>query len=173
MRNPKTPARLFAASLPVAVAAGLLVNAFAARAQDKAPVTYPCRGFDEPMQRSPQQISRGRVLPLRGKLVLPGGGFCDRKTVQAPPALTLTYRPEGKPEVDKTSGMEVRDYGKGNSFVWDDEAHWKFDLGTGNLPDDGEYVARMVSGDEKEYHVNPPCEIVFKLHGGGPDSKEK
>jgi hypothetical protein len=139
----------------------------------QAPPTYPCRGFDEPMHRSPQQISRGRVLPLRGKFVLPGGGFCDRNTVKTPPALTLKFHPAGGAEVDKTAGMEVRDYGKGNSFVWDDEAHWKFDLGTGNLPDDGEYVASMVSGDEKEYHVDPPCTITFNLHGGGGNEKEK
>jgi hypothetical protein len=155
-----------------AIALAALSGRPPAEARQAAPV-YPCRGFDEPMHRSPQQISRGRVLPLRGKLTLPGGAFCDRNTVKTPPALTLKFRPEGGAEVDKTAGMEVRDYGKGNSFVWDDEAHWKFDLGTGNLPDDGEYVARLVSGDEKEYRVEPPCEIVFHLHGGGGNEKEK
>jgi hypothetical protein len=167
---PNTAVRRLAASLIALAILGISPRTFA---QDKAPVTYPCRGFDEPMQRSPQQISRGRVLPLRAKLMLPGGGFCDRNTVQTAPALTLKYRPDGGAEVDKTAGMEVRDYGKGNRFVWDDEAHWKFDLGTWNLPDDGDYVATLVSGDEKEYRVDPPCSIVFKLHGGGGDAKEK
>ena len=167
---PTSPIRLFAISMGALAA---LAAPASAPAQEKAPPTYPCRGFDEPMHRSPQQISRGRVLPLRGKLVLPAGGFCDRNTVKTPPALTLKFRPAGGAEVDKTSGMEVRDYGKGNSFVWDDEAHWKFDLGTGNLPDDGEYVASMVSGDEKEYRLDPPCTIVFNLHGGGGSDKEK
>jgi hypothetical protein len=162
-------ARLAALSLAAVAAA----SGRTALGADQAPVTYPCRGFDEPMQRSPQQISRGRVLPLRGKLALPGGGFCDRNTVKTPPALTLKFHPPGGAEVDKTAGMEVRDYGKGSSFVWDDEAHWKFDLGTGNLPDDGEYVANMVSGDEKEYRIDPPCTITFNLRGGGGSEKEK
>jgi hypothetical protein len=153
-----------------AVCAALLAS-LSARAAD--PPTYQCRGFDEPMQRSPQQIGRGRVLPLRAKLALPDGTFGDSKTLPAPPALTLKFKPEGGPEVDKTSGMEVRDYGKGDRFVWDDEAHWKFDLGTGNLPDDGRYVATLVSGDEKAYRVDPQCSIVFNLHGGKGDAKEK
>lgn len=113
------------------------------------------------------------MLPLRAKLALPDGTFGDSKTLPAPPALTLKFKPEGGPEVDKTSGMEVRDYGKGDRFVWDDEAHWKFDLGTGNLPDDGRYVATLVSGDEKAYRVDPQCSIVFNLHGGKGDAKEK
>jgi hypothetical protein len=62
--------------------------------------------------------------------------------------------------------MEVRDYGKGNHFVWDQEAHWKFDLGTGNLPDDGKYTVTVLSGDAKEYRVDPPCKLTFKLRGG-------
>ena len=157
----------------VGLAAFAATSGRAALEAQQAPTVYPCRGFDEPMQRSPQQISRGRVLPLRGKLMLPGGGFCNRNTVKTPPALTLKFHPTGGAEVDKTAGMEVRDYGKGNSFVWDDEAHWKFDLGTGNLPDDGEYVASMVSGDEKEYRLDPPCTITFNLHGGGGNEKEK
>ena len=43
----------------------------------RTPPTYQCQGFDEPMQRSPQQIARGRVLPLRAKLVLADGSFGD------------------------------------------------------------------------------------------------
>jgi len=136
----------------------------AARAAD--PPTYQCRGFDEPMQRSPQRIPRGRVLPLRAKLALPDGTFADAKTLASAPALTLKYKPASGPEVDKTGGMEVRDYGKGDRFVFDEEAHWKFDLGTSNLPDDGEYVVTLVSGDEKAYRVDPPCRLVIQLQGG-------
>jgi len=136
----------------------------AARAAD--PPTYQCRGFDEPMQRSPQRIPRGRVLPLRAKLALPDGTFADAKTLASAPALTLKYKPASGPEVDKTGGMEVRDYGKGDRFVFDEEAHWKFDLGTSNLPDDGEYVVTLVSGDEKAYRVDPPCTLVIQLQGG-------
>ena len=160
---PNVAVRRLAASLTALAILGIFPSALA---QDKPVVTYPCRGFDEPMQRSPQQISRGRVLPLRAKLVLPGGGFCDRNTVQAPPALTLKFRPEGGAEVDKTAGMEVRDYGKGNRFVWDDEAHWKFDLGTKSLEDAGKYQVRLVSGDEAEYKVDPSCTLTFILRGG-------
>jgi hypothetical protein len=146
---------------------------FSAPARAADPPTYQCVGFAEPMNRSPQRIPRGRVLPLMAKLKLPDGTFANAKTLSSPPALTLKYKPAGAPEVDKTSGMEVRDYGKGDRFVWDDEAHWKFDLGTGNQPEDGEYVATLVSGDEKAYKVDPQCSIVFNLQGGGGGGKER
>jgi hypothetical protein len=132
-----------------------------ARAQEAA--AFRCQGFDEPMNRNPINIGRGRVLPLRGKLVRADGTFGDQTSVKTAPVLTLKYQPDAGPEVDKTSGIEVRDYGKGNHFVWDDEAHWKFDLGTGNLPDDGKYLVTMSSGDEKEYKVDPACSLVFML----------
>ena len=130
------------------------------------PPTYQCRGFDEPMHRSPVQIGRGRVLPLRAKLALPDGTFGDDDTLTKAPILALKYQPESGPEVDKSGTIEVRDYGRGRSFVFDKEAHWKFDLGTGNLPDNGKYTATLLSGDEKEYRVDPACTVIFNLHGG-------
>ncbi|MDQ6894574.1 MAG: hypothetical protein M3167_18110 [Acidobacteriota bacterium] len=148
----------------LAAAALLAVSAAAARAA--GPAVYACQGFDEPMNRQNIEIGRGRVLPLRGKLVRPDGKFVEEGALKAAPALTLKYKPESGPEVDKTAGMEVRDYGKGNRFVFDQEAHWKFDLGTGNLPDDGVYTATLLSGDEKEYRVDPPCKLAFRLRGG-------
>jgi hypothetical protein len=135
------------------------------RAADSVPV-LACQGFDEPMNRQNIEIGRGRVLPLRAKLVRPDGSFAEENAVKAAPTLALKYQPESGPEVDKTAGMEVRDYGKGNHFVWDQEAHWKFDLGTGNLPDDGKYTVTVLSGDAKEYRVDPPCKLTFKLRGG-------
>jgi hypothetical protein len=140
----------------------LLVVALPALADDPIPV-YQCEGFAEPMNHPHLHIGRGRVLPLRAKLTAEDGTFGDATTLQASPIITLKYQPQGKPAVDKTSGLEVRDYGKGNSFVWDQEAHWKFDLGTGNLPDDGKYVVTMSSGDETEYRVDPPCTLEFEL----------
>ena len=134
-----------------------------ARAAGKTVPVYACQGFDEPMSRANIHIGRGRVLPLRGKLVLPDGKFGDSSAIKAAPMLSLKYQPESGPEVDKTAGLEVRDYGKGRSFVFDKEAHWKFDLGTGNLKDDGKYVVSLVSGDPKEYRVDPACSLVFLL----------
>ena len=133
-----------------------------ARAQEPAPKTYACQGFDEPI-RNDMPIAKGRVLPLRAKLVLPDGSFGDHTNVKSPPAITLKYQPDAGPEVDKTAGIEVRDYGKGNHFVWDDEAHWKFDLGTKSLQDDGKYHVTLVSGDEAEYRVDPTCSVNFNL----------
>lgn len=132
-----------------------------ARAADKAPLVYACQGFGEPMHRDNIRIGRGRVLPLRARLALPDGAFGE--TLKSPPKLHLKYRPESGPEVDKTAGLEVRDFGKGNRFVFDREAHWKFDLGTGNLAEDGTYVVSLLSGDEKEYRVDPVCSLSFLL----------
>ena len=85
----------------------------------------------------------------------------------------MKYQPESGPEVDKTDGMEVRDYGKGNGFVFDEEAHWKFDLGTGNLPDNGKYIVTLRLGRREGVSRSiRPCTIVFNLHGGGGE-KEK
>lgn len=146
-------------------AGAALLPSSVALAADAAPV-YACQGFDEPMNRPDIQIGRGRVLPLRAKLVRPDGTFVEESAIKSTPTLSLKYKPENGPEVDKTNGMEVRDYGKGNHFVWDQEAHWKFDLGTGNLPDDGAYVVSVLPGDEKEYRVDPTCKLTFHLHAG-------
>ena len=147
-----------------AILAGVVLGIAAsdpARAADKAPPVYACQGFAEPMHRANIQIGRGRVLPLRARLALPDGSFGE--DLKSAPMISLKYRPESGREVDKTAGLEVRDYGKGNRFVFDKEAHWKFDLGTGNLKDDGTYVVSLLSGDEKEYRVDPACSLVFLL----------
>jgi len=160
--------RSFGLALPTALltAAGLAALLAAPPLAAEEPRTYRCQGFDEPLNRPTINIGRGRVLPLRAKLALSDGSFADQKSVHVAPIVTLKYQPESGPEVDKTAGIEVRDYGKGNHFVWDDEAHWKFDLGTLSLPDDGKYAVALASGDEKEYRVDPTCSIVFILHGG-------
>ena len=155
-------------SLALAALLSLAVAAFAPPgvfAEEAAPAKYKCDGFDEPLKRNNIHIGRGRVLPLRGKLVGPDGKFGDATVLKTPPVVTLTYQPEGKPEVDKSGVLEVRDYGKGRSFVWDPEAHWKFDLGTKSLPDDGQYTVTLSSGDPKEYQVDPVCSLVFRLGG--------
>jgi hypothetical protein len=139
-----------------------LVGPHPASAKSPDPPTYRCQGFDEPL-RDGMQIAKGRVLPLRAKLVGPDGSFGDQSSLKTPPAISFHYLPESGPEVDKTGGMEVRDYGKGTHFVWDDEAHWKFDLGTGNLADDGKYRVTLLSGDEAEYKVDPACAVTFNL----------
>ena len=144
----------------------VLLGPAPARAEDKAPPTYRCQGFDEPMSRENIRIARGRVLPLRAKLVLPDGSFGDATVLKTAPKISLQFLPESGPPVDKSGGLEVRDYGKGNSFVFDQEAHWKFDLGTGNLPDDGRYKVSLITGDESEYRVDPACALVFLLGGG-------
>jgi hypothetical protein len=144
----------------------LLGSSAVALAQGAAPKTYACQGFDEPLKNG-MNIPKGRVLPLRAKLVLPDGSFGNQKTIQTSPTVSFKFLPESGPEVDKTAGMEVRDYGKGNHFVWDDEAHWKFDLGTRNLTDNGKYRVTLLSGDEKEYRVDPTCTLEFNLRGGG------
>ena len=153
--------------LTVSILTAISLGSAAPFALAADPPTYRCQGFDEPMNRSPQQIGRGRVLPLRAKLVLPDGTFGDDDALTAAPMIVLKYQPESGPEVDKSDGVEVRDYGKGKSFVFDKEAHWKFDLGTGNLPDDGKYTVSLRSGNDKEYKVDPTCSLVFNLHGGG------
>lgn len=150
-------------ALPGLCGALLAFAAAAAAGQDKAPPTYRCEGFHEPMHRQNIQIPKGRVLPLMAKLVLPDGTFGDASTLEAPPAISLKYQPESGPEVDKTEGLEVRDYGKGGRFVYDAEAHWKFDLGTSNLTEDGKYAVTLSTGDPKEYAVDPPCTLVFLL----------
>jgi len=148
----------------------IIAAAFArpALAQESAAKTYACQGFAEPLQHSPMQVAKGRVLPLRAKLATPGGGYVDDRILKTSPVVSLKFKPESGPEVDRSAGVEVRDYGKGTHFVWDDEAHWKFDLGTKSLPDDeGEYTVSVASGDEKEYKIDPTCSLVFHVRGGG------
>jgi hypothetical protein len=147
------------------ISAAVVVTLFAAAtyAADKGLPTYTCQGFDEPLNHPNIHINRGRVLPLRAKLARPDGTYGDDTTLKTPPQLALKFKPESGPEVDKSTGVEVRDYGKGNSFVFDKEAHWKFDLGTGNLPDDGKYTVTLLSGDPKEYRVDPACALDFLL----------
>jgi hypothetical protein len=158
MTTPRRPARL------VRVLAALSLAAAASAAGADKPPSYRCLGFDEPI-RNDMQVGKGRVLPLRGKLAIAGGGFADAKTLKASPRVRVFYVPESGPEVDRTDQIDLRDYGKGTSFVWDPEAHWKFDLGTLKFEKTGRYKAQMLSGDEAEYHVDPLCEVTFQLRG--------
>jgi hypothetical protein len=132
----------------------------------KAPAVYHCVGFDEPQNKGPIQVGKGRVLPLRVKLADDGGGFGDDSTVKAHPMVRVAFQPESGAEVDKTDEIDLRDYGVGRSFVFDKEAHWKFDLGTLKFKQDGTFKVTVLSGDEAEYKVDPTCELVFHLHGG-------
>jgi len=129
--------------------------------ESKTP-TYPCVGFDEPI-RNDMNVAKGRVLPLRAKLAMEGGKFADMSVVKSPPKVRVFFVPESGPEVDRTDQIDVRDYGKGTSFVWDAEAHWKFDLGTLKFADTGKYRAVLLSGDEAEYRVDPTCQVTFLL----------
>jgi len=135
-------------------------------AKGKAPTVYHCVGFDEPLNKGPMQVGKGRVLPLRAKLADDNGGFGDDTTVKAHPMVRVAYQPESGAEVDKTDEIDLRDYGVGRSFVFDKEAHWKFDLGTLKFKQEGTYKVTVLSGDEAEYKVDPTCELVFHLHGG-------
>ena len=85
--------------------------------------TYRCVGFDEPI-RNEMNVAKGRVLPLRAKLAMESGGFADATVLKAAPKVRVLFKPESGPEVDRTDQIDVRDYGKGTSFVWDAEAQW-------------------------------------------------
>src|SRR5215470_527020 len=63
--------------------------------------TYACVGFDEPI-RNDMNVAKGRVLPLRGKLAMEGGGFADMNVVKAPPRVRVFYIPDSGAEVDRT-----------------------------------------------------------------------
>jgi hypothetical protein len=150
---------LFGAALAVGQALGQQPGKDAPKA-----AAYRCVGFDEPI-KSGMRVGKGRVLPLRAKLQTENGGFADEAAVKAAPQLRVHFVPETGAEVDRTDQIEVRDYGKGTSFVWDAEAHWKFDLGTLKFQQEGKYRAFLVSGDEAAYKVDPTCEVVFVLSG--------
>ncbi|HEY6928346.1 MAG TPA: hypothetical protein VJA66_01600 [Thermoanaerobaculia bacterium] len=141
----------------------LSTSAFAAPPEkgSKTP-TYACVGFDEPI-RNDMQVAKGRVLPLRAKLAMEDGKFADMSVVKSPPKVRVFFVPDSGAEVDRTDQIDVRDYGKGTSFVWDAEAHWKFDLGTLKFADSGKYRAVLLPGDEAEYKVDPTCQVTFVL----------
>lgn len=150
----------------LACGALLVAAALPALAQDKAPAgaaKYACQGFAAPLNRPNLHIERTRVLPLRAKLTAADGTVGDDTALNTPPVVSLKFEPPSGPAVDKSDKLEVRDFGKGKSFVFDKEAGWKFDLGTGNLPDNGKYVATMQSGDPKEYTIDPTCTVNFNL----------
>jgi len=155
-----TPRSRLAGLLSIAA----LAFAAAAPAAESKPPVYKCIGFAEPM-RDDMNIAKGRVLPLRGKLEMASGGFADGTTLKAAPKVRVFFLPESGPEVDRTDQIDTRDYGKGTSFVYDPEAHWKFDLGTLKFEKPGRYKAQMLSGDEAEYRIDPICQVTFQLRG--------
>ena len=144
--------------------AGFALLGLAARAAAAPPEkpTYHCVGFDEPI-RNDMNVAKGRVLPLRAKLAKDGGGFADESVIKAAPKVRVFLIPESGAEADRTDQIDTRDYGKGTSFVWDAEAHWKFDLGTLKFADSGKYRAVLLSGDDTEYKVDPTCQVTFQL----------
>lgn len=137
----------------------LLLTAAALSAQD-VPKKYSCDGFAEPLRRKSMEVHRGRVLPLKGQLLAADGSNADDKVLRTPPVVSLMLG-----TADKSEGLEQRDFGKGKSFVYlaDPDPHWKFDLGTESMKDNGTYVVTLVSGDAKEYTVDPACRLEFTL----------
>ena len=152
---------LFRASLLAVLALSSASSSFAEKS--KAPAIYRCVGFDEPVNRSPIQVNKGRVLPLRAKLAGENETYADDSVLKAHPIVRVTFQPESGKEVDRTDEIDVRDYGVGKSFVFDKEAHWKLDLGTLKFKEAGKYKAVLLSGDEAEYKVEPGCTVVFNL----------
>jgi hypothetical protein len=155
-------ARTLSLSLFGAVAAAAMLAAPPEKDAAKAAV-YHCVGFDEPI-RNNMHVAKGRVLPLRAKLQA-DGSYADATVLKAAPQVRVHLVPETGPEVDRTDQIDVRDYGKGTAFVWDAEAHWKFDLGTLKFEKEGKYRAFLIPGDEAEYKVEPGCEVTFLLGG--------
>ena len=143
-----TAARVFSAVL----------FAFTISAQETAPPKYSCDGFAAPLNRGSIDVERGRVLPLKGKLSRADGTAVVQGSVRTAPVVHIALSGE-----DKSSALEAHDYGKGRSFVFDPEAHWKFDLGTGTLTGNGTWVVTLLSGDPKEYVVDPACRFEFSL----------
>jgi hypothetical protein len=132
--------------------------AFAITAQEVAPPKYSCDGFAAPLNRGSMEVERGRVLPLKGKLSRADGTAVVQGSVRTAPVVHIALSGE-----DKSGVLEAHDYGKGRSFVFDPEAHWKFDLGTSTLTGDGTWVVTLMSGDPKEYVVDPACRLEFSF----------
>lgn len=140
----------------------LVLAAVALSAQEAPPppATYACEGFAEPLRTTePMELRPGRVLPLKGRLVAADGTNADHTVLRTAPVVSLVFKPDEGPEVDKSAELEVWDYGQGRSFVYlaDPDPHWKFDLGTSKLA--GRYVVTLVSGDPQEYTVDPVCRV--------------
>jgi hypothetical protein len=144
----------------------LLLAVAAVSAQETPPPpNYACDGFAEPLRTAePMELRPGRVLPLKGRLAAADAKNADDTVLRTAPVVSLIFKPGEGPEVDKSGELEVWDYGKGKSFIYlaDPDPHWKFDLGTAKLAA-GRYLVTLVSGDPKEYTIDPVCRLELLI----------
>ncbi len=128
------------------------------------PPLFRCEGFVSPLQPrgAPMKIERGRTLPLKATLLGPDGAPVSADRVPSPPRVRVRQAAASGKEVDRTSRVTAGDFGKKGRFVFS-ERYWKFDLQSDALSDSGTYVVELVSGDDAQYRVDPPCAFRFTL----------
>ena len=136
---------------------------------DVAPpqTTLTCEGFDSPMDTHPVTVSgQNRALPLQARLIgSDSSPITDTDIVAAPVVQVLYASGVGGDPTDVTDYALPAGMGTdGNSFEFTGNLKWQYNLKTKNYSAPGTYTISIVSGDDAEYVINPPCVTSFVIN---------
>lgn len=126
---------------------------------------YACAGFDD-IADTPLKVTRPRTIPLRAELLdqgLPvaGDGLAAAPVVQ----VDFASGAPAEPPADVTDLVPPPDRAfVGNQFLYKEaSARWFHGLQTIKMSPPGTYTITMVSGDDREYVIDPPCAATYVI----------
>jgi len=120
--------------------------------------TFTCQGFDAPLDSGAVTVRKSRALPLKAQLLDDNAPVTQAATA---PRLQVLYSDELAAPVDVTDeALPTGESSQGNQFAYSDGA-WRYNLSTKNYTAKGTYLLSLVSGDQTEYLVDPPCSAAF------------
>ena len=126
---------------------------------------YACAGFDD-IADTPLKVTRPRTIPLRAELLdrgLPvaGDGLAAAPVIQ----IAFASGAPAEPPADVTDLVPPPDRAfVGNQFLYKEaSARWFHGLQTIKMSPPGTYTITMVSGDDREYVIDPPCAASYVI----------
>ncbi|MEE8546031.1 MAG: hypothetical protein V3T29_09485, partial [Alphaproteobacteria bacterium] len=126
---------------------------------------YACAGFDD-IADTPLKVTRPRTIPLRAELLDRGVPVAGDGLVAAPVVqVAFASGAPAEPPADVTDLVPPPDPAfVGNQFLYKEaSARWFHGLQTINMSPPGSYTITMVSGDDREYVIDPPCTATYVI----------
>ena len=126
---------------------------------------YACAGFDD-IADTPLKVTGPRTIPLRAGLLdrglaVAGDGLAAAPVVQ----VDFASGAPAEPPTDVTDLVPPPDRAfVGNQFLYKEaSARWFHGLQTIKYSPPGTYAITMVSGDDREYVIDPPCTASYVI----------
>lgn len=126
---------------------------------------FACAGFDD-IADTALKVTKPRTIPLRAELLdqglpIAGGGLAAAPVIQ----VDFASGAPAEPATDVTDLVPPPDRAfVGNQFLYKEaSARWFHGLQTIKMSPPGTYTITIVSGDDREYVIDPPCTASYVI----------